>query len=129
VFLEEIEAIIDEMESVGSRVWLVTLPGLFVRDREPSDRALEMGHLPEGTDNPYVLARLTERYNEALRSLAGRRGLQVVDLANWSLEALDPRDEYFFDSVHLWEHGQSEIGRHLAGRLQGEIPTNQAFAP
>jgi lysophospholipase L1-like esterase len=128
VFLTEIEAIVDEMESVGSRVCVVTLPGLFVENLEPSDRALEMGHLPEGTDNPFVLARLTERYNDALRSLAERRGLMIVDLAMWSLEALEPRDEYFFDSVHLWEHGQSEIGRHLAGRLREEIPANQASA-
>jgi len=128
-FLAEVETIVDEMESVGSRVSLVTLPGLFVEDREPSDRALEMGHLPEGTDNPFVLARLTERTNDALRSLAKRRGLQIIDLASWSHEALEPRDEYFFDSVHLWEHGQSEIGRHLAGHLHGKIPAFQASAP
>jgi lysophospholipase L1-like esterase len=128
-FMAEIETIVDEMEEVGSRVCLVTLPGLFVGDREPSDRALEMGHLPEGTDNPLVLARLTERYNDALRSLAERRGLAIVDLASWSLEALEPRDEYFFDSVHLWEHGQSEIGRYLAGRLRDGIPENPASAP
>jgi len=128
-FLAEVETIVDEMESVGSRVCVVTLPGLFVEDREPSDRALEMGHLPEGTDNPFVLARLTERYNDALRSLAERRGPQIIDLASWSHEALEPRDEYFFDSVHLWEHGQSEIGRHLAGDLHGKIPAFQASAP
>ena len=43
--------------------------------RDPSPRALEIGHLPTFTDNPFVLARMAERYNEALRALARDRGL------------------------------------------------------
>ncbi|HEX7243401.1 MAG TPA: SGNH/GDSL hydrolase family protein, partial [Longimicrobiaceae bacterium] len=39
-FLEEVERIAREMRSAGSRVVLVTLPGLYVTDREPDARAL-----------------------------------------------------------------------------------------
>ena len=69
-FIEDVERIIQEMQSVGSRVLLITLPGLYTMEEEPSDLALEKGHLPPYTENPYVLAKAAERYNIALRNLA-----------------------------------------------------------
>jgi hypothetical protein len=116
-FIPQIERIVDEMESVGSRVVLMTLPGLYLSDRRPTERAMQIGHLPSGTNNPLVLGRLTERYNEALRRLARRRGLQLIDLELWSRSVLEPRDTFFVDSVHLLERGQAELGRYLAERL------------
>lgn len=116
-FMGEIETVADEMESVGSRVVLLTLPGLYVSWEKPTLKALEKGHLPGFTDNPYVFAKMTERYNQALRKLAVERNLDLIDLEQWSKQALVPRDHYFFDSVHLEYDGLQLIGEHIADRL------------
>jgi lysophospholipase L1-like esterase len=114
---QDIEKLVTEMRSAGSRVVLVTLPGLFVMDETPTERARTIGHLPPFTENPYVLAKMTERYNAGLRELAGREGLAVVDLDEWSKVGLQPRDRYFGDSVHLFEEGEVLIGRKMAADL------------
>ena len=135
VFLPEVETIVTEMRAAGSAVVLVTVPGLFTLDESPSERALEIGHLPEYTDNPFVLAKLSTEYNERLRELARRLGVELIDLEEWSRTALRPRDKYFFDSVHLYEEGQQKIGEFLAERLSAEVvarsrpPTAPASTP
>ncbi|MGH9197055.1 MAG: SGNH/GDSL hydrolase family protein, partial [Acidimicrobiia bacterium] len=121
-FLDDVERIVDGMRSVQSRIVLITLPGLYILDEEPSERALEIGHLPIFTNNPYVLAKMTTRYNVALRQLARRHEVTLIDLDQWSRRALHPRDRYFFDSVHLYEEGQELIGAHLAEQLLPLLP-------
>lgn len=116
--IERLEIVVTEMQSVGSQVVLITLPGLFVMEETPTDLALEIGHLPTFTDNPYVAAKLTERYNEALRQLALKRGLKVIDLEAWSKFTLQPRDAYFYDSVHLTDAGTVLVGIYMAGELR-----------
>ena len=120
-FMGRIERIVDEFTAAGSRVVLVTLPGLFVSSEEPSQRALRIGHVPEFTTNPFVLAAMSERYNEALRAFAARRRLTVIDLARWSEEALRPREDYFLDSVHLTREGQNMIGEFMAEKLAAAV--------
>lgn len=117
----DIEKIIKEMQSIGSTVVIITLPGLYVMDEIPSKKSLEIGHLPVFTNNPFVLAIMTERYNMELRNIARRYGLKVVDLDKWSKESLKPRDKYFFDSVHLYEEGQIMIGKYVSNELIDEI--------
>jgi lysophospholipase L1-like esterase len=63
------------------------------------------------------MAALCEGVNSAVRGLAQRYGLQVIDLEKWSETALQPRDLYFFDSVHLHEEGQVLIGEYMAHEL------------
>lgn len=121
-FMPDLEAVLEGLQSIGSRVVLVTLPGLYVMDETPDARALEKGHLPPFTDNPYVLARMAGRYNECLRALARARGLQVIDLDAWGRKALEPRADWFFDSVHLYEEGQRLIGARLAAALAPDVP-------
>jgi lysophospholipase L1-like esterase len=116
-FLPELVRVVDEMEAAGSHVVLLTLPGLFTTARAPSTRALEIGHLPGYTDNPYVLARMTERYNDALRGLARERGLALVDLDRWARAELQPPEDHFIDSVHLDDLAQERAGAYLAGVL------------
>ena len=116
-FMTDLETIVREMRAAGSEVVLLTLPGLFVMDEEPSAQALRVGHLPTFTDNPFVLAKLSEGYNKRLRRLAKSDDLLLVDLEKWSRESLKPRDRFFFDSVHLYEEGQTRIGEYLAEQL------------
>lgn len=123
-FMDRIEKIIDEFKTIGTRVTLVTLPGLFTLSVSPSPKALKIGHLPEFTENPFVLAKLAARYNIALRNLAARDGLDVIDLEKWSLKALRPRDAFFSDSVHLTARGQEMIGVFMADTLEKQMLKN-----
>lgn len=123
-FMPDLEAIAREMQSVGSKVILVTLPGLYTSDGPVSAKALEVGHLPAFTDNPYVLAKMSERYNEALRRLAERQHLQLIDLDGWSRQALTPRDEHFADSVHVNGHGEQLVGDYIATQLLPALTTD-----
>lgn len=123
--LESINQIIDEFESIGTDVVLVTLPGLFTMQANPSPKALKIGHLPYFTDNPFVLAKLTERYNGALKELAVRRGVGIIDLDKWSREALRPRETFFFDSVHLTAAGLEKVGAFMASRILSRVSSLQ----
>jgi lysophospholipase L1-like esterase len=123
-FMTDLETIVKEMRKAGSEVVLITLPGLFLMDEEPSQKALAVGHLPTFTDNPYVLAKMSAEYNMRLRRLAKNQGLLVIDLEEWSRDSLKPRDKFFFDSVHLYEEGQERIGRYLAQQLLPIVNAN-----
>lgn len=121
-FFPEVVRIVDAMQAAGSRVVILTLPGLYSTDRDPSPRALEIGHLPVFTDNALVLARMAERHNEALRSLARERRLTLVDLERWARAALVPPEDHFIDSVHLDELSQERAGVELADALAPLLP-------
>jgi lysophospholipase L1-like esterase len=121
-FLPQLKRVIDGLQSAGGRVALVTLPGLYVMDEAPDARTLEKGYLPPFTENPYVLARMAERYNDCLRELARARGLQLIDLDAWGRKTLEPRADFFFDSVHLYEEGQRIVGTHIAQALAPGVP-------
>lgn len=123
VFVRDVREIVRQIRARGSRVVLFTLPGLYEMDREPTPAMLQMGHLPSYTDNPYVLAKLTARYNETLREMARNGSAELIDLDQWSRTTLQPRERYFFDSVHLTDEGQAMLGRYLADRLQSLITT------
>jgi lysophospholipase L1-like esterase len=97
---------------------ILTLPGLYRIGETPSPQALAQGHLPQYTDNPFVLAKLTERTNEALRALARRRGFALVDLALFADRAFIPRDAWFNDSVHLSKQGLVAIGAFVADEIR-----------
>jgi hypothetical protein len=96
---------------------LFTLPGLYEVDRPPTENMLRTGHLPTYTDNPYVLAKLSARLNELLRQLAADESIDLIDLELWGRTALNPRERYFFDSVHLTDEGQAMLGRYIADRF------------
>lgn len=121
-FMPDLVRIVEAMQAAGSRVVLVTLPGLYTMETTPDAESLAKGHLPPFTDNPYVLARMAERYNGCLRELARARRLDLVDLDAWSRTALEPRARRFFDSVHLDEPGQEMIGGTIAAALLPLLP-------
>jgi lysophospholipase L1-like esterase len=127
-FMPDLVRIVDAMQTAGSRVVLVTLPGLYTMDETPDAATLAKGHLPQFTDNPFVLARMAERYNECLRELARARHLEVIDLEAWSRTTLTPRSQHFFDSVHLDEPSQGLIGEKIAAALLKDIPAPVATA-
>ena len=120
-YLGQIGELVERFQNRGAKVFLITLPELFVSDEEPSDKALKIGHLPDFSTNPYVLAKISERYNQSLRDLASRRGVGLIDLAVWSKHHLTPRDEFFSDSVHLTSEGLARVGGFVAEQLKDVI--------
>jgi lysophospholipase L1-like esterase len=120
-FMPDVEQIVAQMQASGSHVVILTLPGLFSLDEQPTRHALDIGHLPTYTENPFVLAKMSAQYNDALRAFATQHGIQLVDLQKWADATLKPRDFYFIDSVHLTERGQTMIGQYLAQQLSPEV--------
>lgn len=118
LFMPDVDSIVAAFSNAGSKVVITTVPGLYRASEAPTPRALAIGHLPYFTDNPYVLAKLTERYNDELRKLARRRGLPLIDLDSWSATALRPRDRFFSDAAHLTAEGQILIGKYMAEQLE-----------
>jgi lysophospholipase L1-like esterase len=104
-------------------VVLLTLPGLYQLDEAPTMRMLQIGHLPTYTDNPYVLAALSARFNDLLRQMAAEESAQLIDVEGWSRTAFRPRERYFFDSVHFTDEGQAILGRFLADQIQAMLPS------
>lgn len=120
-FLPRVEAIGEALAATGCRVALATLPGLYLPDTMPTPRALAIGHLPAFTDNPLVLAAMTESTNRAYRDLAARRGWQLIDLDQWSRDALVLREVWYTDSVHLTAQGQSRMGTVFADAVAADF--------
>jgi lysophospholipase L1-like esterase len=124
LFVPDIRRIVKALKQSGSRVVLLTLPGLYELDEQPTEHMLRIGHLPTYTDNPFVLAELSARLNMLLRQMAADESVDLIDLDTWSRAALKPRDAYFFDSVHLTDQGQAMLGRYLADRIQPMLPAH-----
>jgi len=116
--IEEVRVFVQSMQAAGAEVVLFTLPGLYVMDQEPTPEGLAFGFVTPWSDNPYVLAQLTEIYNEELRALATETGAYLVDLDTWSRAALTPRHEFFVDSVHLTDGGLRLMGEEIARQLE-----------
>lgn len=123
---QRLEQLGDGLAAGGSRVALATLPGLYRNDQPFDRRALEIGHLPEFTDNPHVLAAMTDSANRRIRALAMRKGWQVLDLDAWSRDALQPRSAYFSDSVHPDFRAIRMMGLWLAERLADSSGTGRS---
>lgn len=119
--IAKIAKLAEEVRSMNAIPILVTLPGLYTMGEHPDEQGLRIGHLPEGTDNTFVLAKLTERYNLAIKSLAIEEGYPVIDLANWSEKTFVPRSYYFTDSVHLAGWSMELVGHQMAKFLTGII--------
>ncbi|TAN58124.1 MAG: SGNH/GDSL hydrolase family protein [Magnetospirillum sp.] len=115
--LADAEALGDTLAAGGCKMALATLTGLYRSDRQPSPGALAIGHLPAFTDNPYVLAAMADGLNQGLRELAKRKGWPLIDLEAWGREVLEPRDQWFSDSVHMRGKALAEVGFHIADEI------------
>jgi lysophospholipase L1-like esterase len=116
-FIERLEQLGDAMEAQGAKVVVATLPGLYLQDQFPSAKALEIGHLPDYTSNPFAFAAVTEAANADIRRLAARKGWGLADLAEWSRGGLAPRDTFFVDTVHMTAEAYARMGDWLAQQL------------
>lgn len=116
--LNALGMIIDQFQKRGIKVLILSLPGLYSMDSMPNAKMLTIGHTPAFSNNPLLLARLTELFNKHLKSIALKKGVHYIDLARWSEDNLHPKTQYFADSVHLTPAGLNLIGNHLAIKLK-----------
>ena len=123
-YFDEIKELISAFRAVDTQVYLITLMGLFQVDQIPSAKAMKIGHLPRNTDNPYVLASLTQRHNTLLREKAAQDGVYLVDLQKWGRSQLRPIEKYFFDSVHFNAVGLQKVGKFIASKMAKPIQEN-----
>jgi lysophospholipase L1-like esterase len=127
-FLPSMVAILERIRQSGATPVLITLPGLFATDQSPSPLSVDIGHLPYFTSNAFVLAQMAANYNQALREMAIKAGIPLMDLDRWSRGAFPDPENWFFDSVHLKAAGQVRIGEHLARELLPVLDSRVAHA-
>jgi hypothetical protein len=125
-FVDDVREIGERLRAAGSRVFVLTLPSLYLSGERPTQEDLAIGVLPRFTDNPYVLAAAVARYNQLLRELTDEHGFEVIDLASWNRETLRPRHSYFVSAAALNELGQQRMGERVAERLAAELPAPDA---
>lgn len=116
-FTKDVEQLIKAFRAMGAKVYVMTLFGLFQSDREPTKAALNIGHLPPWTDNPYDLAAVVDQYNMYLHHIAARSNVALIDFQAWGRKSLQPPESYFFDSVHFNPKGLRSLGKFLAEAL------------
>lgn len=120
-FAAQLEHVIRRLKSAETKLFLVTLPGLYFTGKEQLPEVSGIAHLPSFTDNPVVLAKLTQAYNDEVRRVAQKTNIGLIDLSLWSVEELAPRHKYFLDSVHINALGLSKIGIYLAQIISSEL--------
>lgn len=103
--------------SPNTRIVILTLPGLFVEDIDPDEEAVSLGYSVAFSNNLYAWAVLTEIYNQKLIEFSSEQDLDVIDLAEWSKSAFDPRAQYFNDPVHLTADGYELVGNYVAQKF------------
>lgn len=116
-YIHRLRGLTERLSSSGAIVHLVTLPGIFTMSSMPSDKALRIGHLPSYTRNPFVVAAISDAFNNSIRELAADGRIKVIDLAAWSEEHLSPRDQYFSDAVHLTAAGLTKAANYISEQL------------
>ncbi len=117
-FLKDVEALIRRLKQDEVDVYLISLYGLFSSSEAMSDSALQKGHLPQFTDNPYVFKAMTENYNRQLKKISQKMSVNLIELDVWGREHLLPPEAYFFDSVHFNAVGLQRVGTYLADVLK-----------
>lgn len=119
--IERIKEISANLRNKGAKVFVITLPSIFVSDREPSEQVMKQGHLPRFENDPMVFAAMVDGFNEALRVSASEGNFGLIDLAKWAKKNFTPADQYFVDSVHLTPAGLISSGEFIARQLKPHL--------
>jgi len=111
-FVTDLESLVDEIEASGAVPLLLTHASRSVDLQVPADRrAVTRGivHTPRATAE--VIVGFAAAGNAAMREIAKRRGITLVDLE----AALRDERDCFADLVHFTDCGSAEVGKLLAG--------------
>ncbi len=117
--MQDLDTLIERVRSrrPSARIALLTLAGLFVENVEPSPEAIAKAYPTSFTPNLSAWAVLCSVFNRRLRELAASRGVELIDMADWSTSAFVPRERYFVDSVHMTAEGSMLYGERLAQEI------------
>lgn len=110
-FVHDYEDVLDAAETMRARVVLVTLPSPL-----GSPNHGDQLHFPHYTTSPQLLTLLWQKYNAAIRDLAARRGIPLVDLAR-EVARVPDSERLFSDSVHLTAEGAGVVAAILEPQL------------
>lgn len=116
--IERIKDITSYLQGNGAKVFVITLPSIFVSGREPSEQVMKQGHLPRFENDPLVFAAMVDGFNAAVRASANDGHFGLIDLAAWAKTHFTPADQYFVDSVHLTPAGLMSSGEFIARQLE-----------
>lgn len=117
-FRERLHDLVADCRTRGLDVILCTFPRAFGDPSAPTDQfqlaASALAAIPalslQGLNDAY------DRYNGAIRSVADRNDVPLVDLA----EIVPKRAAFFTDAVHLNDAGHNRVGRAVA-EVIGEL--------
>jgi lysophospholipase L1-like esterase len=110
---------VDAVRGAGARPLLVTLPTVVRAEMSVSDlrRAHVMFPYFRYANGVGDFLDLLAAYNRTVRSLAERKGVPLVDLAQY-FEALDGDERFFFDTMHPDKRGRELIAEQLLAGLE-----------
>jgi hypothetical protein len=94
---------------------LLTLATLASREMTPE--ALEKMHLPYYTTSVARFLGIVEAYNRCLYDVARETGTILVDSAAY-FDSLPDKEQYFFDSMHMYKEGYGLLARYVAQVLK-----------
>ncbi len=115
--LDLLEVLVDKLHDKDRKIALITLPGLFTLNQNITSEVVRIGYLPWYTNNPFVLAAVTENYNDKLRKFALEKSLILIDVAKWSEIELQPRHQFFNDPIHLNQDGLVKMAKFIESYL------------
>jgi lysophospholipase L1-like esterase len=98
------------------RLIFMTQPTIWVERMDEKTEELTLGgQLPDGryADSP-TRVRGMDLYNQAMRDVAAREGIELVDLA----ATLPKTTEVFYDDCHFNENGAQLVGAALAEQIK-----------
>jgi lysophospholipase L1-like esterase len=110
--LQDYEDILDIGQAMGARMVMLTLPSPLGSRTDTGHRF----HFPHYTASQELVTLLWHKYNAAVRDLAARRGIPLVDLARDVAQV--PQSETFFsDTAHLTPEGAGVVAAILESQL------------
>lgn len=119
-FLKYMEEIALIAKGHGVRLIFMTEPFLYQENMPPEmDEKLWMGYLGKSGVNlsNEFLVREMNRFNDAVRALAGRPGVELIDL-----EKTMPKDlVHFYDDLHFTPEGSRKAASVIAQYLAREV--------
>lgn len=119
---ERLATIAREARAAGIEPVFITQPSLGGDAVDPATGA-ELATIAAHDDhNALADWRAVERYNDAMRHVAQRDGVQLIDLA-----ALLPKDSrYFYDLFHFGNEGAARVGHLIAAALEPALARRAA---
>lgn len=122
---QQLLAFVEECRRQGWRAVLCTAPRSFGDPATPSDQ-FELAASSLANNPALTLAGLNDafdRYNAAVREVARRTGVPLIDLDR----GVPRRAEFFVDAIHLNDAGHQFVAR-IAAREIASLLDNQAVA-